>query len=60
MNKEETNVSRSFCVGNTFVKWNRKYKWLTIEHDWKGCTLEHKWTWGFGQPIKYRRTWLPF
>ncbi len=56
----KANVSRRFRIGNIFVKWNRAYKWLSIEHDWKGIVVEHSWYWGFERGIRYYKTWLPF
>lgn len=53
-------ATKSFRIRNIFVKYNREYNWMTIQHDWNKIVVEHRWTWGFGQPIRYYRTWLPF
>ena len=43
------------------IRYNREHKWFSIEHGWLGLyTVTHKWTWGFGQNLRYYNHHLPF
>lgn len=57
---KKKNVTKGFCIRNFFVEWNMQYKWITVEHDWRGVVLHHKWSWGFGHGVRYYKTYLPF
>lgn len=54
-------VVRSLRLLNIYIRSNRKYKWLTVEHNWFGEVYQHKFMWGFkGKLLRYYREWLPF
>jgi hypothetical protein len=41
-----------------YIDYSRKWKYLKIQHDWKGIVLEHRFLWSKG--FKYDKYYLPF
>ncbi len=53
-------MTKRFRFLDVFIYFNKEYKWLCIEHNWKDIVMKHKLTWGFGHRIRYYRDRLPF